>query len=266
MIESVVLGLLQGFAEWLPISSEGLLVLAQVNLFGETSIIHAVELSLFLHLGTFFAALIYFRKDVRRIILNLFSYSRIDNVSRREIRFYAVATLVSGVLGFSLLFIVSRALGEVSSFEFVGKIITGGIAALLFITAGLGFLRKVKGTRTKEFLSLGDGIILGIVQGCSALPGLSRSGTTVAAFLLRAFDDASALRLSFIMSLPIVLGGNIVLQVSSFSVSAELFMGLIAAFVSGFVTIHILLRIARRVQFSWFVLFFAVLTVASLFL
>ncbi|MDP2676776.1 MAG: undecaprenyl-diphosphate phosphatase [bacterium] len=266
MFEAIVLGFIQGLAEWIPISSEGFLVLAQIHFFGETSLVDAVELSLFLHLGTFFAAFAYFYKDIFRIMSHIFSYRKNDGASQREARFYIIATIISGILGWVFFFIFSNAVEEFSgSIELGGRIVTGGVAILLFITAGLGFMRKAQGIRNKDSLSFADGIILGIVQGFSVLPGLSRSGTTVAAFLLRGFEDASALRLSFIMSLPIVLAGNIFLQLNNFAITIELIAGLSTAFVVGLGTIHILLRIAQKVRFAWFVLFFACVTVVSLF-
>jgi undecaprenyl-diphosphatase len=98
----------------------------------------------------------------------------------------------------------------------------------------------------------------------AVLPGLSRSGLTISALLLRKFDNASALKLSFLMSLPVVLGGNIVLNFKYFTFSTELLLGLIFSFIFGLLTISLLLKIARKVNFGWFVLIFGVVMIISI--
>ncbi|GAG03940.1 unnamed protein product, partial [marine sediment metagenome] len=104
---------------------------------------------------------------------------------------------------------------------------------------------------------------LGIVQGFSSLPGLSRSGITISTLLLKKFDDTSALRLSFLMSLPVVLFGNLFLNLNDFTLTSAAIYGLLASFIFGLLTIHILMNLSKRINFGWFVLIFAVLLMAS---
>jgi len=115
----------------------------------------------------------------------------------------------------------------------------------------------------KKNLTWTDGIILGIAQGFAALPGLSRSGLTVSALLLRKFDNALSLRLSFLMSLPIVLAGNILLNFNELTWSKGTFWSLLFSFLFGLLTIHFLLKIAKKINFGLFVLFFGILTILS---
>ena len=117
-----------------------------------------------------------------------------------------------------------------------------------------------------ENASVWDAIILGIVQGMAILPGLSRSGLTISTLLLRKFDDTHALTLSFLMSLPVVFGGNILLNANAFLFTTSNLWGSLFAFGFGLATIHLLLKVSQRLNFGYFVLLFGVLMVGSAFL
>jgi len=261
MVEHIVLGIIQGVAEWLPVSSEGLIVLAKTNLFGGApSFESMIHLALFLHLGTFLAALLYFRRDVGVLLKALFSFHTQTLATRKLLSFLLVSTVISGALGYALIMIVS---GLASQFAAQGKIITIGVGCLLLGTAYLELRSKQGGYRKSEDLAWMDSILLGIVQGLAALPGLSRSGLTVSALLLRKVDKEMALKISFLMSLPVVLAGNIVLNFDALQWTLGSAAGLASSFVFGLATIHLLLRLAVAVNFGFFVLLFGVLTILS---
>lgn len=260
MLENIILGSLQGVTEWLPISSEAVLVLTQTFFGGEKSLEEMIKLSLFLHMGTFLAALIYFRGEIIHVIKNLFRYGKANTRTKRIITFLILATSVSGAIGILLWQLVLEAAEEV---ELTGKGIILIIGVLLLMTAWLQLKKRDERTRTEESLNPCDGVLLGIGQGLAVLPGISRSGITVAALLLRGFDDTVSLRLSFLLSMPIVLAGNIFLNIKAFALDATAFMGLFFSFVFGILTIHYLLRLASRINFGYFVLIFGILTIAS---
>jgi len=264
MLEQIVLGSIQGIAEWLPVSSEGLIFLVKTNFFnnGEDVIKIAGE-ALFLHFGTFLAALIYFRKDVFFLSKSLFNYKSTPSETRKILFFLIVATLISGVIGMVLLAIFSK-IGDDA--ESITKIITTAIGILLLVTAGLQIKAGKGGQRRSGEIKKSEGVILGIVQAFAALPGLSRSGLTVSALLLHKFNEEDALKLSFLLSLPIVLGGNIILNLDKFVLTHASLMGLVTSFVFGILTIGVLLKIARKVNFGWFVFGFGVLTLLSVFI
>lgn len=112
-----------------------------------------------------------------------------------------------------------------------------------------------------------ESLILGAAQGVAEwLPGLSRSGLTVAALLLRQFDDEVALKLSFLLSLPIVLAGNILLNSEYLYFNLSNLVALAASFIFGLLSIHWLLALARRINFGYFTLVFGLLVIASAFL
>jgi len=264
MFEQIVLGAIQGIAEWLPVSSEGLVLLAKTNLFSNNdSFVLTIRQALFLHLGTFCAALIYFRSDALLLCKTIFTYSRQTHETQKLLQFLLISTIISGCVGYSLLLIV----GEISEhFEQTGRIITLLIGCLLIITGILELKAKNDGYKEIGELKLLDGIILGLVQGCAALPGLSRSGLTVSTLLLRKFDKTTSLKLSFLMSLPIVLGGNLFLNGDAWQWPPETYTGLVVSFFFGLVTIHLLLKLADKINFGIFVLFFAALTILSVFI
>ncbi len=262
MFESIILGLIQGITEWLPISSEGLITLVEVNLFHpEFTMTQLIGVALFLHLGTFMAALVYFKREVWQLLKGLFNYNKIDLETRSLLNFYIIATFFSGIVALIILEFVEDIENQ---FVFTGKAVTLLIAVLLLITAILQFQKKKKGKKEIIDLKNSDGILLGIIQGFSILPGLSRSGLTVSALLLRRFKDMDALRISFLMSLPVVLGGNILLNIEKFALTSESIVGLFFSFLLGILTIHFLLNIAQKIKFGWFVLILSIITFISI--
>ncbi len=260
MIQGIVLGIIQGITEWLPVSSEGLIVLAKLHLFGGKDIEEMIHLALFLHLGTFLAALIYFRKEVFTLLKSTFQYTRASQEHKAMIRFLLVATLISGIVGFILL---KTLIHLEDSLAVSGKVITILIGCLLLITAGFQLTKGESSWKGPQDTTLTDGVILGIVQGFSVLPGLSRSGLTISALLLRKFDDTHALTLSFLMSLPVVLGVNIVLNLGDLLVNETTLWGSLFAFLFGLVTIHLLLSLSKKMNFAYFVLFIVLLMIVS---
>ncbi|MFH1801406.1 MAG: undecaprenyl-diphosphate phosphatase [archaeon] len=265
IIQNLLLGAVQGITEWLPISSSGIVILLNANFFGVSDIGRLLHIALFLHLGTFFAALIYFRKDVAELISALFKYKYSDDSSKKTLKFLIISTMISGVVG---LIILKTLISFESQFEITGKIITGLVGVMLLFTGIIQIKIRGRGLKNPRSLKNTDGILLGAVQGASTLPGISRSGITVSSLLLRNFDDTTALRLSFLMSLPIVLIGNLFLNLQDFFkvVNSTAIYGLLASFIFGILTIHGLIKISRKINFGWFALIFALLMLGSLFI
>jgi len=105
-----------------------------------------------------------------------------------------------------------------------------------------------------------------VVQGFAALPGLSRSGLTVSTLLFRKVNEKDSLKLSFLLSLPIVLGGNILLNSEYFNFSLDSLISLSASFLFGLLTIHYLLKLAKKINFGWFVFAFGALMIIASFI
>ena len=253
----------QGITEWIPISSEGVTTLLGLNFFDGITLTELIRLSLYLHLGTFLAAIVYFRKDVMELAKQLIKYPKTSVGARAALNFYILATLISGALGIAILKLVEIAEGR---FDFSSRAMVIALGALLLITGIVQLSKKIEGKRNVEQANLTDSILTGLAQGLAVLPGFSRSGMTIATLLLRGFDDTQSLRMSFILSLPVVLVGNILLNAVNFALTAELLVALVISFLMGLASVHFLLKFAERIRFGWFVIFFGTLVLVSTFI
>jgi undecaprenyl-diphosphatase len=264
MFESFILGAVQGIAEWLPVSSEAMIVLVKTNFFPSgMSFSEIISYAIFLHLGTLVAVLVYYRKKIISLIRELFSYRQLITERKDYLHFIIIATLVSGILGLFLLRMVER-YEHFFENEFIINIV---VAGFLVITAVLLFITEQRKQEKQIALTKKKAFITGVFQGLSAVPGISRSGSTVAGMGLLHIDKERALELSFILSVPIVLLANIILNVSEFSnFSVNHFIALGSSFVFGIITIDILLKIVRKIRFSYFVGFFAILLIILSFM
>jgi len=258
MFEHVLLGIVQGIAEWLPVSSEGIISLIKINFFQNFSLSKTISFALFLHFGTALAATVYFWKDIFSLIKNLFKFKESGEKNKKITIFLVISTIVSGLIGLLILQLLPDSL-----FSEVGtKIFTIFVGLMLLVTAGLQIFKVKERSSHKraEKINISDTLILSIAQGIAVIPGLSRSGLTVSAFLLLGYDKKESLKLSFLMSIPIVIVGNVILQFSHFSPASP-------NAVFGLLTIGALVKLAEKINFGYFVLFFAVITlIAGVFL
>jgi len=255
MVESIILGTIQGIFEWLPISSQGNLVLVMVGIFG-VGIVSAFKYSIFLHLGTFLAVLVYFRKDVIKIIARLKKYR--PGFKRKEdglISFLIITTVITGIIGYPLYELVIN-------LNLPGEIFIGLIGIALIVTGLLqkySFNKKIK---EKKKLNFKDSVLLGVLQGLAIIPGISRSGITISGFLFRKYSPKQGLYLSFLMSVPVVFIGGIFLPlIQGFPEVnlVNLILGLGFAFIFGLLTIKLLLSLAQKIKFWLFCIFIGIL-------
>jgi undecaprenyl-diphosphatase len=262
-LQQLILGIIQGIVEWIPFSSEGVLFFVSSNFFKMTDVNQMLRIALFLHLGTFFAAIIYFWKDVKSLVKGIFHYKQSDLETRKILDFILVTTLISGFVGLAFLQFLKFVSTELM---LTGRIITFFIGALLIITGILQIKVSHSGLRTIYHLKRSDAVILGFMQGLAALPGFSRSGMTISGLLFRRIEETQALRLSFLMSLPIILIGNILLNLRDIQFVGTMIWGLLFAFIFGFASIHGLMILSKKVKFGYFVIIIAVLVMLSSFL
>ncbi|HUU79110.1 MAG TPA: undecaprenyl-diphosphate phosphatase [candidate division Zixibacteria bacterium] len=284
----IVLAIVQGILEWLPVSSEGWLVLI-LNWVGETE--NALAIALFLHLGTMIAVIIRFRKDFALLfkIQRRKMDSRIEDnkeedesinieekkedfsqIEKQKIlwKFILFATLATAVIGVPLYLLIKFALQDGELLEFAGGAITGGdiitmVIGLFLIGTGIFILIARKKTTYKTIFEMKtwEMLIVGAIQGIAIIPGVSRSGSTIGTLLIEGIEEEEALRGSFLLSVPAVLGGNILtlivdLAQGDFSFEGIPWYGMILAFIVscgiGYLTIDLFLRLARKINFGWF--------------
>lgn len=251
-LQGLLLGVIQGITEWLPISSQGINTIILLHFF-QTPPAEALRLSILLHTGTVLAALVYFRRDILELLRHLPQYVRELGSSGKTERsamttFLIISTVFTAVLGAPLMVF------GLSQQAIPAGLVMAIIGVLLIVT---GVVQKYapRSSGTKTTTGIKDAILLGVVQAFSVFPGLSRSGLTVSVLLFRGYEAKSAIRLSFLMSIPVILAAEVGLNLFygvSFDLSAMI--GIVTAFVFGILTIGALLRIANRIQFWQFCL------------
>ncbi len=235
-LAAIILGIVQGLVEWLPLSSEAMVTLSAKFLFG-IEYQNALGTAIFLHWGTLLAAVFYFRIEIAQMLRSVFRKS----ADRNLLLFLLLATLLSGLVATPLLFLAF-------SIEIPDGLFTALIGLFLIFIA---FLQKNQKPGAAQKLELKNAVIPGLAQGFSALPGISRSGITLAALLGERFQLRDAFRLSFLMSIPIVFAAELMLPVvkQDFLITNEMVVGACAAAITGFLSISALLKFAERVNF-----------------
>jgi len=268
MIEYIIIAILQGLFEWLPISSSGQTFLITSNFLG-ISPEQAFSLAIWLHLGTTFAVLVKFRTDFARVIRSFLpkTYST-EEIDKKKRNWLIYATLGTGITALPLYFIFKILISDTFT-AMQGDIITLMISGLLIIT-GIILLktRKSYGKNSLEDVQINDipkdSFLSGLIQGVSILPGISRSGLTVSTILLEKYEQDHALRLSFLMSVPVAFASIIVdIIFGEGSVFATLdfltiFITTLVSFLIGYITMEILLRLAQKVNFGYFCIAYGV--------
>ena len=241
---AILLGFLQGITEWLPVSSEGVTVTAYSTLYG-APLDESLSFALWLHLGTSIAAVVAFRGDLVRVSRKCFKMS---SSSDHRLTFKVLLPLaISGFIGLPLLI----ALGGLSTES--GAVAMAVVGGAMLITGGLQYRnRKIVYTeRTRRDMSSGDGIALGVAQGIAVVPGLSRSGLTVAVLLARHMDRRDALVISFLIGIPASLAAALYVAVTDgLVITNEALLALGVAAVVGLITIHMLMAVVQRINFG----------------
>ncbi len=241
---ALLLGLLQGLTEWLPVSSQGVVTVAQTTLLDRT-LSEAVAYALWLHIGTACAALIALRREAWGVVR--YAASSPLHLSPR-LRFLVIGTVVSAAIGVPLLL----ALGEIS--DRLGAAGMGAVGLLMVVTGALQLWRPGEAAQGRTEPTTVDALAAGAAQGLAALPGLSRSGLTIAALLGRRVERGEALVLSYLMSIPASLGAGLFALADGGAASTWPALAAAAvACVVGLVTIRALLAFAQRVNLGGFV-------------
>jgi undecaprenyl-diphosphatase len=244
-LQGAVLGILQGITEWLPISSEGQTMLVMIGWFGIPPA-DALSFSVFLHLGTMMAVLIRFRHEFLGLV------REIDSKLTRTV---IISTICTGLTGVPLYLLFKE--------SFTGGRQAMVLIGLLLIATGLLLRFRGSASRGTKDMSLQDMVILGFAQGFSILPGVSRSGTTLTMLLIRGIRQEDALMISFIISVPAVLG-SIVLDGSIGALPLRTAAAmLVSAFIVGYLTMDLMIRFAKDVSFSKFCMALGLLTLLS---
>jgi len=248
VIDAILLGILQGATEFLPVSSSGHLVLAQQFLadFQQPGVLFDV----LLHVGTMVAVVIYFWRDLAGLIGSLWQSGAEADRQRSLLGLLVAGSIPTAAIGLSFKDFFET-LFDRPDLVCLMLLVTG---SLLWLAQRL----RPKGLARRR-LNLLDALIVGTAQGAAIIPGISRSGATIATLLLRGVDGETAARFSFLLALPAVSGAALLSlrDIGGIPQGSNLayLAGALAAMVTGLACIHLLLAVVRKQRLHWFALY-----------
>ena len=251
-LEALVLGIVQGLTEYLPVSSSGHLAIgsALFGIEGEENLAFTIVV----HVATVFSTLVILWKEIEWIFRGLFKF-QMNSETR-----YAINILISmipiGIVGVFFKDTVESIFGS-------GLLIVG---CMLLVTAALLAFSYYAKPRQKESISMKDAFIIGLSQACAVLPGLSRSGTTIATGLLLGNNKAKLAQFSFLMVIPPILGEallDVLKLVKGEDIAGDiptlsLVVGFVAAFLSGCLSCKWMINIVKKGKLIYFAIYCAI--------
>ena len=259
-IEALILGLVQGLTEYLPVSSSGHLAIGSYlfGIEGEENLAFTVAV----HVATVLSTLVILWKEIDWIFRGLFKCEM--NAETKYVLNIVVSMIPVGIVGVFFKDYVEEVFGS-------GLLIVG---CMLLLTAALLTFSYIAKPRKKEKISLRDAFIIGLAQACAVMPGLSRSGSTIATGLLLGNKKESLAQFSFLMVIPPILG-EALLDVVKGLKGEEAFggidmmplaIGFIAAFVSGCIACKWMINIVKKGKLIYFGIYCAIAGVLTLIL
>jgi undecaprenyl-diphosphatase len=235
-LDAVIFGAIQGLLEWLPVSSEGNLVLLMVAYLGlEPG--EAMRTAVTLHIGTGAAALVYYRDEIVKILLG-------GDEEHRRLRAHLFAmTLVTGVVGLPTYLLLDVSIGQ-------GEVLMALTGLALVATGLIQRGGRSGGNRDSGTLSWVEALGLGVAQGLAIIPGLSRAGLTTTLLLMRGFRPSECFRVSFLMSIPASFAAGFGLMlIEDVAVTQASLISMSVAALTGFAAMGALIKIAERTSF-----------------
>jgi len=258
LLDAIILGIIQGVAEWLPISSTGHLRLADHFLGLDLPILYAVTL----HIGTLIVIFVFFRKDIKSVLTAL-AHRDFRSENGRLVPLIIVGSLPTAIVGASLVLsnVVETVFNQVTP-----------IALALIVCGFLLYASKLARENT-DVLTYKTALVFGVAQGIATIPGISRSGTTIAVALLLGLKREKAFRFSFLMSIPAIIGAlgltafeeRGALMQSGFGLT-EIAVGAVVATLVGYVALKLLHRTLENDKFYLFAFYCWVFGAAMLIL
>lgn len=244
VLEAIILGLIQGLTEFLPVSSSGHLELTNSILGTQLNPDESLMMTVVLHFATALSTIVIFRKDLIQIFKGLFQFKWNDEAK------FSVKIVISMIPAALVGVLLEE---EIEGF-FGGQIILVGI--MLIITGLLLFLAD-RAKNTDKSVRFGDAVIIGVSQAIAILPGISRSGATISTSVLLGIDRERAARFSFLMVVPLILGkmGKTMIDDDFSTASVEilpLVIGFSAAFIAGLLACKWMIALVKRAQLKYF--------------
>ncbi|MCA9485778.1 MAG: undecaprenyl-diphosphate phosphatase [Nanoarchaeota archaeon] len=237
LLSSLIIAIVQGLTEWLPVSSSGHLVLAE-KLLGVQN--PSLFFDVALHFGTLMAVFVYFGSDIVDIVKDLIS-GKFSSENGRLGLLIIVATIPAALAGFFLKEIFEKVFNSLA------------ITALGFGITGIFLIIASLSKERSHALNTKSAFVIGVAQIFALFPGISRSGSTLGSGLLFGLKEKQAIKFSFLMSIPIIFGANI-LVIGNNALPSNLIWATLVAFIVGLGTIHLLYGkiLTSRKNLKWF--------------
>ena len=244
LFSAIILAVVQGITEWFPVSSSGHLIIFEKILSYEGGLLFQVAL----HFGTLMAVFIYFGKDITDIIKDVLSF-KFDTEHGKMGLLLIVATIPAGIVGFFAKNFFDTLLSSLGIIA-LGFGITGLILLIASSTANKSKINEIKR------LSYRNALLIGIIQAIAIIPGISRSGTTIAAGILLGMSEKTAMKFSFILSIPVIFGANII-TIGNQTLPKELIWATLVSFIVGFLFLHLTFKyiLVKRKNLRWFAVY-----------
>jgi len=238
MLNEIILGVIQGITEWLPVSSSGHLVIAQHYM----GLRENIGLDLMLHVGTLLVVLLIFRSDIINILKSLTVYAKTRKVdAHTRLALYVVlGSIPTGLIGILLKDQIESAFSSVRA------------AAIALIVTGF-VLWATKYDWKKGKLGVRESLLIGLAQGAAIFPGISRSGSTISTGIVLGIDRETSARYSFLLFIPAIFGA-LLFQIDEFHAVdiGGMVAGTLAAMVVSYFVINILLDIVKKGKLHYF--------------
>lgn len=250
LFDAIILGILQGLTEFLPVSSSGHLEIGKallgLKLAGNESLMFTVVV----HFATAAATVVVYNKSINQIITGLFKFK--NNEETRYVGLIVLSMIPAGVIG--ILF------EEVLESLFEGNI--AFVGAMLLVTGALLFIAD-KSKASSKSISASNAFIIGIAQAIAILPGISRSGATISTSVILGIDRDQAARFSFLMVIPVIFGkiildaGDLIQEASAVENPTQipflvLLVGFIASFLVGIAACKLMVAMVKKAQLKYF--------------
>lgn len=257
-LEALVLGIIQGLTEYLPVSSSGHLAIgsALFGIEGEENLAFTIVV----HVATVLSTLVILWKEIDWIFRGLFKFKM--NAEMRYVINILISMIPIGIVGVFFKDTVEEIFGS-------GLLVVG---CMLLLTAALLAFSYYARPRQKEEISMRDAFVIGLAQACAVMPGLSRSGTTIATGLLLGNNKAKLAQFSFLMVIPPILGEAVLDVLKAFKGEAvagdipvlSLVVGFVAAFVSGCIACKWMIDIVKKGKLIYFALYCAIVGLVTM--
>lgn len=238
-LDAAILGILQGLTEFLPVSSSGHLVLARALLKVEPG---GITFEVMVHFGTLMAVVVYFRAQILRLIQSLFDKEM--KQERAVLGYLVIGTLPAGVVGLTLKEFFETAFSH------------QGVTSAMLLVTGLILLATRFARKGNSRVGLLSAIVMGIGQALAIMPGISRSGSTIAAGMFAGVEPSKAAEFSFLLAIPAILGATVLEFESLFWLDSHLLgkylLGAGLAFLVGLFAVYAVMATVRRGKLEYF--------------